>query len=1733
MKNFIVKLQSNLKTLVILSLLIVGATNAWAAAKYYYRGADNSWGGTLMTVSSDGFYEYRQSSNSAHQFKIATSASSWTYNYSYVNAGFNQTDVANIGDYSSDNCYCWQSGTYYILVYYPNTTVNSSSKPKICAATYLPDNRSITVYYVNSNDWATPIKAYAWNTATDQNSSYGGNNMTSESKTFHGKNIYTINLSKSYNSIIFNSNSSSTDKTGDLTLGHDKDGKLYYNDGSDHWVSYQFDVTLDQQGGSEGTSSIIAVCGSAMPSGKTAPTRTGYTFGGYFTATDGGGTKYYNADMSSAATWPSAGTGPTTLYAKWTANQTTVTLSYEDESHYGSGSGATTSVTATYDAAMPTPITVPVAATYYGFDGYYSEQNGEGTKYYNADGSSAHEWDIDAATKTLYAYFASPKISVAFSAATGPGSAVNASAAVTATATLTPSPEGTTTVCWRFLYNNGSAYPGVTFSPEFGNTVSFTAPSTPGTYKVAAILHTGSGCGSGTVLDSLASPLYVASSHTVTVKYVCDGEEIDARTYKTGEPLAWTTIEAPDKTGYSFLKWKAGDGITIDEADANGEKASAEIQFKARYDGTLTAIYTMKKMIYFKNTLGWSNVYVYFYGADGYWDSKGAGSKGYAPNTMTRIGSSDVWCYEYTGTKERHVAFTKDSQTDYQNFYSTEAVYPTRNDYSYGFNEGSPMFVPLSKTNQTVETLNSCNYYSRGYWVNYLGENVGYTLLIYNAAGNQELKRIHFTPSANKTMPMTAVADLEAGHDYQYEVLRDNGIYYKYASTYLDESHKGPYSLTTDGSKGTIRASGAGNYTFTLAYDKTNLLTISFTPPIAVGDFRIVYSDNATWSRGVAHTRGTWIMPSHPIKACPNGVDTVSFFISKGNSPEIRWQKATAVGTSSVTWGTTAGTNCGAWITDIASGVSESGVYNFRVVQNADGSSISSITNIGAYTGNYYIRCDAANSKWDNYTTDPDHIMTYTPFSESEDNKFGPKYSHYNCQWCVRGTNIKYCVANDYSPSISDTLAAELAVNRPFPENTDAGGTLNSDGNENPTEDIYSANVRFMWNRKTNVIRRAYVASATTAARQFLVLKGCSTIKNSDRTALGGAGESAAENRAIFKDNQDFIYERMITIQPKTRVKVYACYAKNIPDPSAAQYFAGAYESSCSDENKSVQVIDGTGSDFHKVRVIYDFKTNRLIMAWMPTPGEDVTNTIGSGEPNAFPDADVMVIRDHQEGSDAITFGENGKLSDVKFVYGVMRFNRWTLNNRKRGQYDEDDQDPDHCRGAAAISTYHDVLPIERQKSPYERGLYLFSFPYDVNLSDVFGLGTYGTHWIVSEYNGKRRAQQGFFYDNCFNEDCNNWDYIWDRTDKVLHAYEGYLLSLDLDLMQYDDTLNFWVNHISEKELYFPSAKKIGTITTTNVTIPALGDAYQCSINYNIPEGSNPEGDRRMKDSYWRCIGTPSYAPYGAVVKKTGPSGDVITWETNRTWTSDFLNHCYLYEWNVNDNSLSVQSTNHYSFKPMHAYLVQNGNAIYWSNVSTTPASIVRRQRKAETRNLELRLTLESGARFEDQTFVRFSDNEQVTDTFDFGQDLAKEGKIAHSNIYTYIGTERVAANSMPIKTETTTVIPLGLKIREDGEYAISLPEGSEGIGVDLIDKEADRRINLGAELIYIVNLTAGEHNDRFQLEISPIPAHWQGIEDVQSDDVQGTKARKVIIDGNLYIVRDGVLYDARGARVR
>jgi len=160
-----------------------------------------------------------------------------------------------------------------------------------------------------------------------------------------------------------------------------------------YWTAITYRITIDMQGGNGSVENIDVSYGSAMPQ-LPIPVRQGYVFGGYFTELDGCGTRYYNADGTSASCWGMA--CDATLYAKWIAQSYPVVLRPQG------GRGGTVSITATYGSPMPS-ITKPVRAGYM-FAGYFSEEDGEGTMYYGPDGASAKAWDV-ASPVTLYAHW--------------------------------------------------------------------------------------------------------------------------------------------------------------------------------------------------------------------------------------------------------------------------------------------------------------------------------------------------------------------------------------------------------------------------------------------------------------------------------------------------------------------------------------------------------------------------------------------------------------------------------------------------------------------------------------------------------------------------------------------------------------------------------------------------------------------------------------------------------------------------------------------------------------------------------------------------------------------------------------------------------------------------------------------------------------------------------------------------------------------------------------------------------------------------------------------------------------------------------------------------------------------------------------------------------------------------------------------------------------------------------
>ena len=126
-------------------------------------------------------------------------------------------------------------------------------------------------------------------------------------------------------------------------------------------ITRKFTVTLNAQGGSVSSTSYTKVYGTSLS--LPTPARTGYTFGGWCTGTNGTGTNYNVTYTANAAV---------TLYAKWT--ERTATLTYKNGGHGTTPAAVTMRYTAATTAAS-------ISATGYTFDGWWTGGAGSGTRY--------------------------------------------------------------------------------------------------------------------------------------------------------------------------------------------------------------------------------------------------------------------------------------------------------------------------------------------------------------------------------------------------------------------------------------------------------------------------------------------------------------------------------------------------------------------------------------------------------------------------------------------------------------------------------------------------------------------------------------------------------------------------------------------------------------------------------------------------------------------------------------------------------------------------------------------------------------------------------------------------------------------------------------------------------------------------------------------------------------------------------------------------------------------------------------------------------------------------------------------------------------------------------------------------------------------------------------------------------------------------------------------------------
>ncbi len=1439
----------------------------------------------------------------------------------------------------------------------------------------------------------------------------------------------------------------------------------------------EWTVSLDFDGGS-GVSATTSVdvtydATTNLTSAITAPSFSGYTFDGYWTGKGGTGSKLIDANgywIKSVAGYTGASSSnPTwkyndnlTLYAKWTQHvslhknnvvATSAVGGIDVIYHSSSVSGFSAATRPGYSC------TGYFTTTSGGYevitsDGALKEYNTNIADYIGTDG----KWKHNTAT-TLYAYWEANEYTISFNHnSTGlvGAPATNIQANVTVTYDDDNFSAATVGIPVLAGYTFGGYYTDVACS-------AYQIVDAEGNWTNS---KSGYLDGSGNWIKNANTPLYAKwtpKNYTVTFDAGTNGGYIDGTTgdkpnttstvamgqnYNAGTGSEVGAFPTAYRSGYVFDGW-----YTL---PSGGTKVLGTTQMTTANNHTLYAHFNQRNYVYFYNNLNWENVYVTY---SAYWDTysdKGTGNNGCVYHQMTRIGETNVYRDEipaaivasWTGTNA-WIAFdnTGFSATDgvgtYNNFTSGKVIH--RRD----FDSYATMFVPNSAASKDFTKNGSADYYctgltadkqdevdkdyryiDKGYWTRYDDTHSGYVIKgSWDADHDYYFRRLYSDHLDTSTVTLR----LSASTNYTFKLYKhcttDN-----YNNSWFSKSAS-PYTITSDACTNvvfnsryaghynagdqnvTLTTTQAGDYTFKLICDKTGVLklTVVYPPAPTARDYRLVY----TWNDGSAHTRVS------EMKLIPNlAIRNIDMFVHKPSgitSSSLKLQKY----------------NGSAWADAYTYTLSDelipaNGVYTFKI-EGRDSDPICSAPE--RYNGAYYLRSDVTGGGWEYYRTATfgDNTMTYSAYSLTQ--TLSAPYSHYYCIWVNNtSTSVAYTIATENSPSICDTLTTDAIV---------TGSSCHLPA---------KANVRFGWNEQTNALVRSYLKSAVEDNSRFLVLHGKADnmIFKSNGDAIPAAGD-LEKNELQFEDKGDWVYE--IALQAKPGAK--ACLIAKYGDTD--RYLIGDGSTNWMD------VLAGKGSDQYPLKGVYDFKTNRLMIAW--TPGEGTIN-------DELSDFDMLWIRHAQSSANQINLGPSGSLTNVSVVAALeFRYNEligqvsdWTSDSR----------------------------PLMK---------FFVSFPFDVNVSDIFGLNgaEYGREYVVQKYNGAKRAEKGLY-----TMDPGFWEDL--TVDSVMHKHEGYCIIMDNDYLN-NASASIWEHKSAGSSIYMylPATSKINITggEPTSTVYPHVGKDKEFGSGKN----------HNQTDSHWNMIGSPLF--HDSYIKSS----------TN----AESVSLPAYYTWNSSDNSWSAETTyaRDHAYPAMSSFLVQWYGTITWSTVSSDPTPVAARRNNEPTGNYLAQIDLMYNGEAVDWAFVHMRDG--ASEDHVLCEELNKMTNSGKSNIYVFAGNYEVAYNQVPIANQT---IPVGLIIKKNGNYTFSMPTNFSGT-VTLIDTFAQTRTNLAFE-DYEVTLQKGTINDRFFLEfdITNAPTAIDGAMGEGEGSLKDGKAHKFIQNGTMYILRDGVIYDAQGKKV-
>ena len=412
---------------------------------------------------------------------------------------------------------------------------------------------------------------------------------------------------------------------------------------------------------------------------------------------------------------------------------------------------------------------------------------------------------------------------------------------------------------------------------------------------------------------------------------------------------------------------------------------------------------------------------------------------------------------------------------------------------------------------------------------------------------------------------------------------------------------------------------------------------------------------------------------------------------------------------------------------------------------------------------------------------------------------------------------------------------------------------------------------------------------------------------------------------------------------------------------------------------------------------------------------------------------------------------------------------------------------------------------------------YFFSLPYDCNIADIrWSNGetpVRGVDYEIVEYDGARRATEGSTQGAP-----GHWTPV---SGTQLKAGVGYNIAVASDIV---------------KELIFPMA--IGSTNLTNEENTKT--AKTVAIHQYT-------GSTTINNHNWNLVAHPYVSPFeaynGATIKagwlKYTPSGDP---GTPGEWTRESTGSVYLTMPSFNAGAITYEqtvSTDITSLNPFLAVFVQGageGDLTFeqTGRKLTAPARHLAAKAEDEDESIFIGITL-SGNDQTDNTYLRVRPD--FTDEYELGYDLEKfiTFYTARPQVYMKTPTNRLAFQALS-DSAAAKMQPMGVYCYQAGTYTFSLNPDfptDEIEAVYLYDATTGITTNLLYDTYSFSSSKQVYTNTRFALSAVIRRRVAEQTTDLTVQEAEQTPlTRKILIDGHVYILRGGKVFDVTGKQL-